>query len=206
MALLNIAPTKSSLLTLRRQLAVAEEGYDLLEQKRQILVFELIKRLQRARDLERQIDQGTAPAFLTLKDTTLDVGSRAIEQAALGTPKDHTVSIRVLHLMGLRLPMATATIVPHGLPFGVSGTSAATDLAMEHFAGLLSSLAELAGLQTTILRLAAELQRTQRRCNALSKIFIPNYRQTITAISATLEEREREAFIMTRLIRDRLAG
>ena len=55
MAKLNIAPTKSSLLSLKKQLAFAEEGYDLLEQKRQILVFELMKRLNRASAVEAQI-------------------------------------------------------------------------------------------------------------------------------------------------------
>ena len=48
MAKLNISPTKSSLLTLRRQLAFAQEGFDLLEQKRQILIVELMGRLARA--------------------------------------------------------------------------------------------------------------------------------------------------------------
>ena len=53
MGKLNVAPTKSNLLALKRQLAFAEEGYDLLEQKRQILIFELMSRLNRARDAER---------------------------------------------------------------------------------------------------------------------------------------------------------
>ena len=52
MSKLNIAPTKSNLLNLKRQLAFAEEGYDLLEQKRQILIFELMSRLSRARNAE----------------------------------------------------------------------------------------------------------------------------------------------------------
>ncbi len=37
MAKLNIAPTKSNLLAIKEQLAVAVDGYDLLEQKREIL-------------------------------------------------------------------------------------------------------------------------------------------------------------------------
>ena len=56
MAKLNISPTKSSLLALRRQLAFAREGYDLLEQKRQILIFELMGRLKRARAAERAVE------------------------------------------------------------------------------------------------------------------------------------------------------
>lgn len=205
MAILNIAPTKSGLLTLKRQLAVAEEGYDLLEQKRQILVFELMKRLKRAREVERLVDQALPAAFAALREATLDVGASAMDRAALAAIRNHDVTIGSIHLMGLRLPVVKTMIEPPGLPFGVGGTSANTDMAMKRFAGTLPLLSELAELETAILRLATELRRTQRRCNALSKIVIPNTRQTITFIASTLEEREREAFVIVKMIRDRLA-
>ena len=63
---------------------------------------------------------------------------------------------------------------------------------------------ESAKLGNAVLRLARELRKTQRRCNALSKIFIPDYRETIGYIVGALEERERESFIILRMIRDRL--
>jgi V/A-type H+-transporting ATPase subunit D len=206
MAILNIAPTKSGLLTLKRQLAVAEEGYDLLEQKRQILVFELMKRLKQARIVERQVGRILSPAFASLKEAMMDTGAAALDRAALAADLNHEVTIGSVHLMGLRLPRVTAKIMPPGLPFGVGGTSANTDMAMKRFGELLPLLAELAELETAILRLAIELRRTQRRCNALSKILIPNTRQTITFIASTLEERERESFVIVRMIRDRLTS
>jgi V/A-type H+-transporting ATPase subunit D len=206
MAMLNIAPTKSALLSTRQQLGVAEEGYDLLEQKRQILVFELMSRLKRAGEIERRMDQALALAFKTLQEATLDGGSIALDQATLGVPQGRQVHLTSTHLMGLRLPRVTAHHELPGLPFGVSGTSSHVDLAMKSFVEILPVLAEMAELQNGILRLSAELRKTQRRCNALIKIFIPDYRQTISYIAASLEEREREAFIIVRMIRDRLAA
>ena len=205
MAILNIAPTKSALLATRRQLEVAEEGYDLLEQKRQILVFELMTRLKRATELERKTNQALALAFQALQDAVLETGSVALDQAILAIPRGHQVSLTTTHLMGLRLPRVTVHHELPGLPFGISGTTAQTDLALSRFTELLPLLAELAELQNVILRLAAELRKTQRRCNALINLFIPDYRQTIGAIAASLEEREREAFIIVRMMRDRLA-
>ena len=49
MAKLNLPPTKSTLLTTKRNLEFASEGYELLDQKRQILVLELMSRVERAR-------------------------------------------------------------------------------------------------------------------------------------------------------------
>lgn len=204
-AKLNIAPTKSNLLTLKRQLAFAEEGYDLLEQKRQILVFELMSRLERARKAERSVAEALESAFAALRETTLDIGAEALHRAALAVKMDHQVHLSDQHLMGMHIPHVTADIEGAGARFGVGGTSNNTDLAMRRFVDVLRPLAELAELEHAVLRLARELRKTQRRCNALSKVFIPSYRETIDYIVGSLEERERESFIILRMIRDRLA-
>lgn len=205
MAKLNVAPTKSNLLVLRRQLEFAEEGYDLIEEKRQILVFELMRRIARARELEAEVARALDGAFAALREATLDVGSQALDAASLGVRADHRVTLSVQRLAGVRVPRVTAVLGPPGHPFGVGGTSANADLAQQRFAAVLPLLAELAELDSAVRRLARELRRTQRRCNALTKIVIPNHRETIAYIAGSLEERERETFVIHKLIRDRLA-
>jgi V/A-type H+-transporting ATPase subunit D len=77
-------------------------------------------------------------------------------------------------------------------------------VSMRRFVEALPLLAELAELENAVLQLARELRKTQRRCNALSKIFIPAYQEAISYITGALEERERESFIILKMIRDRL--
>jgi len=205
MAKLNIAPTKSNLLSLKRQLAFAEEGYDLLEQKRQILIFELMSRLKRARAVEQKIAEAFKGAFSALREAELDIGSASLDRAALGVRMDHQVNLSDQHLMGMRIPHLTVQTEPLSVQFGVGGTSASADLTMRRFVEALPFLVELAELENALLRLAHELRKTQRRCNALSKLFIPNYSETIGYIMGSLEERERESLIILKMIRDRLA-
>ena len=204
MGKLNIAPTKSNLLVLKRQLAFAEEGYDLLEQKRQILIFELMSRLNRARDAEQGAAEALRHAFASLRETQLDVGSEAIDRAVLAVKMDHQVDVSDQHLMGMEIPHVTVRTEQVSVQFGIGGTSANTDVAMSRFIEVLPLLAELAELENAIMRLAQELRKTQRRCNALSKIFMPDYRETISYITGALEERERESFVILKMIRDRL--
>jgi len=206
MAKLNIAPTKSSLLSLKKQLAFAEEGYDLLEQKRQILVFELMSRLNRASAVEASIAKCSGRAFTALQESLLDIGSEALDRAVLAVRMDHQVNLSLQHLMGLKVPRVAVRTEPCAPQFGVGDTSANTDEAMRQFVGMLPLLAELAELENAVLRLARELRKTQRRCNALSKIFIPDYRATIGYILGALEERERESFIILKMVRDRLGN
>jgi V/A-type H+-transporting ATPase subunit D len=205
MAKLNIAPTKSSLLSLKKQLTFAEEGYDLLEQKRQILIFELMSRLNRAREVEAKVADAFKQAFAALCEATLDIGSEALDRAALGVSLDHQVNVGEQHLMGMKIPRVTVRAEPPGAQFGVGGTSANTDLCLRRFVEALPLLAELAELENAVLRLARELRKTQRRCNALSKVFIPNYRETIGYITSALEERERESMVILKMIRSRLS-
>lgn len=205
MVRLNIAPTKSNFLSLKRQLAFAEEGYDLLEQKRQILIFELMSRLGRAREIERDMAELLRRAHAALREATLDIGSAALERAALGAKLDAELKLAGQHSMGLTILRVTFRANAPSMPFGIIGTSANTDLALRRFVALLPLLAGLAELQNALQRLARELRKTQRRCNALSKIFIPSYRETLAYISGTLEERERESLTILKIIRDRLA-
>jgi V/A-type H+-transporting ATPase subunit D len=218
MSKLNVTPTKSNLLTLKRQLVFAEEGYDLLEQKRQILIFELMSRLGRAGEIERRVAELLGRAHAALREATLDCGSENLERVAVtvnvrsqqtNQPRSQErsrpeLNLSSQHLMGMKIPKITAQIPPAGAPYGVGGTSASTDIALLRFVELLPVVAELAELQNAVMRLARELRKTQRRCNALSKIFIPSYRETIVYIAGTLEERERESLTILKMIRHRL--
>jgi V/A-type H+-transporting ATPase subunit D len=204
MGKLNVAPTKSNLIALKRQLAVAEEGYDLLEQKRQILVSELMRRLARVRDAQSEAAEVLRRAFDALSEAQLDSGSEAVDRASLGVRMDHEVELSRQHLMGMKIPRVTVRTEAVSVQFGVSGTSANADIAMRRFVEVLPLLAELAEVENAVMRLALELRKTQRRCNALSKIFMPNYRETIGYITGALEERERESFVILKMIRDRL--
>ena len=55
MARLQIAPTKTNLLAMKEQLVIAQDGYELLEQKREILVMELMQMVERVKLLEADI-------------------------------------------------------------------------------------------------------------------------------------------------------
>jgi V/A-type H+-transporting ATPase subunit D len=205
MAKLKVAPTKSSYLGLRRQLAFAREGYDLLDQKRQILVFELVSRLARTREAERRSARAMDEAFQALREALLDIGSDALDRASLAVRPGYQLTLQEQGLMGLRVPQVSIEVQPPSAQFGVGGTSVRTDEAMRRFTEALPVLADLAELENAVLRIARELRKTQRRCNALSKVFIPDYSETISYILSSLEERERESFVILKMVKDRLA-
>jgi V/A-type H+/Na+-transporting ATPase subunit D len=196
---LKTTPTKSNLLELRRQLAFALEGLELLDQKRQILTLELVGRLERLRKAEQRFAEALRRAHEALRGATLDSGSETLDRVALGAAPGHQVSLSEERLMGLHLPLVKVQVERPAARFGFLGTSPGADLAQRRFAEALPLLADLAQAQNAVLRLARELRKTQRRCNALTKIFIPDCRRAIHYTAGALEERERESFMDRKL-------
>jgi len=196
MAKLEVPPTKSTLLGLKQSLEFAQEGFDLLEQKRQILVYELMSRLEAARRAQQAVDEAMAPAFEALREAVLRSGTEAMGREALAVVAEHRIEVKPRSVMGLSLPMVR---VEHQAPrptFSVAGGSALSDEVMKRFTKALEAVARLAEVENAVLRLASEVRRTQRRVNALEKIFIPDHKETIAYIEGVLEEREREEFVI----------
>ena len=56
--LLRVPPTKSTLLSLRRQVAALQDGHDLLERKRELLTRLVHQRLRNYRELRKKVGDG----------------------------------------------------------------------------------------------------------------------------------------------------
>jgi V/A-type H+-transporting ATPase subunit D len=201
---LNVPPTRSSALDIARDLAFAEEGHDLLEQKRQILVLELMQYVEAAKREQAEADERLARAHAALREAAARIGSQAMARDGMAVPITKSVQVGENRVMGLSVPRVTAEQVEPAPSFSFAGGTLKADEAMVGFSQALEAIARLAQTQNAVFRLARELRKTQRRVNALSQVFIPDHRETLAYIDATLEERERDAFVIKRIIRDRL--
>ncbi|MBM4039652.1 MAG: V-type ATP synthase subunit D [Planctomycetes bacterium] len=199
MAKIDVPPTKSSLLTLQRGLDSAQEGYDLLEQKRQILVLELMGRIEAAKRAQADVDAAMAAAFAALRDAALRSGTEALAREAIGIIRRHRLDYRGRPVMGIDLPAVAAEHEPPKPEFSTAAGGALSDEVMKRFTAALDAIARLAEVENAVLRLASEVRRTQRRVNALDKIFIPDYKETVAYIEDVLEEREREQFVIMKM-------
>src|SRR5208282_3721538 len=82
MARYDIPPTKSSLFSVKEQLSIAREGFELLEQKREILIMELMRLVEEVKLLERDLDRRVASAFGVLKHMLVSVGRENARDAS----------------------------------------------------------------------------------------------------------------------------
>ncbi len=197
---IDIPPTKANLLELKDQLAIAKSGYDLLEEKREVLVSELLNIIDDAEAFRREVTERLTSAFTALQGAITHLGTEQVERTALACATEAQITLRERSIMGVPVPLMERKLRELEPQFGLLGTSFALDEALRRFYDALERILRLAETERAAWHLAIELKKTQRRVNALENIFIPQYEETIRYIEGRLEEVERETiFQMKRL-------
>ena len=199
-----IAPTRTNLLRLKGDLAFALEGYELLEQKREILMAELKRVTGLAAEAQRKVDEELAKAFVALKEAQMATGVAGVASAARAVNAKAELVTHERHVMGVAIPSVTLTLTESPPHYGSAMTSVWTDEALLRFHNALAAIGALAETHTAVARLAREIQKTIRRVNALEKILIPDNRETKKYVEDSLEEADRDALSILKLVRDRL--
>ncbi len=200
----DVAPTKTNLLRLRREIAFASEGHELLGQKKDILTAELLALVDRTRTVEQQMDDLLRTAFSALQRSVVRLGRSAVQQTAAAATTRHTLSISTRRVMGVSLPTLEITIPPITPTHSLAETTVWTDETASAFLAALRTLALLVETKVSLKRLALEVKRSIRRVNALEKIAIPSLRENLKYVTESLDEMEREVFFTMKLVKNRL--
>lgn len=203
MAKLNLPPTKSTYLQLRSSMEFVTEGRELLEQKRQILLMELMAQVEAARRAEREVLERMQSAYQALDRALAEGGSLRLGALAIAARARPELSLGERRIMGITLSEVQTRIAQPRPQFGLGEPTAAIDTVVQRFHAALEAISRLAEVENIVYRLARELRKTQRRVNALDKIFIPDYSETLKYIASALEEREREGVVVMRMAKSR---
>jgi len=205
MARYGMAPTKTNLMKVKRDLGFAQEGWELLDQKRKILIVELMGLIDRAVEAQEEVEAKLGEAFEALDQAILRMGRREVNMIALGMNIESDISFSEKRVMGVSLPRVKVRFDDRSPYFAAAESSIWIDEAIKHFREVLRLLGTLAEARISLMRLSREVGKTIRRVNALEKIFIPDYDETLKYIEMALEESEREAFFVLKLVKDRLS-
>ena len=205
MARYEMAPTKTNLMKVKQDLGFAREGWELLDQKRKLLIVELMGLIDRAVEAQEEVEEKLSEAFEALDQAILRMGRREINMIALGMNIESDISFSEKRVMGVSLPRVKVRFDDRSPYFAAAESSIWIDESIKKFREVLRLLGTLAEARISLMRLSREVGKTIRRVNALEKIFIPDYDETLKYIEMALEESEREAFFVLKLVKDRLS-
>ncbi len=199
-----IAPTRSNLLKLKDDLAFAQLGYELLDQKRSILVVELLTMVDQAVDYQSRVDAALASSHDSLEHTVLQMGRLKVNNVFPAVTTESDIELHERKVMGVHLPRVGTSFVDKGPYFSPEGTTLSVEDSLEKFRETLSLMGRLAELKVSIMRLAREVKKTIRKVNALEKIVIPGLEEDLRFTKQRIEEAERESFMILKQVKQRL--
>jgi V/A-type H+/Na+-transporting ATPase subunit D len=201
---LNISPTKSNFFKVKGQLEFARDGYKLMDQKREILVMEIMHMIEDVRRARKDAEEVLSEAYRALKRALMRMGVNKVETVSMAVMPDISIDITDRTIMGVVIPMIDITKAEKKPYFYPGGTESSIDEAATRFRKALTKIAELTEVEVAVWRLAVELKKTQKRVNALEYIFIPQYEETLKFLEDSLAEKEREAFFMMKRVKAKL--
>ena len=198
----NEVPTKGNLVRARNSLKLSRQGYELMDKKRNILIRELRKYIEQAKVIQSTIDEVYKTAYAALQSANIRMGIDTVQAISRTVTVDESIDVRLRSVMGTEIPLVRCSKEEGGKPaYSFYSTHDSLDEAKAAFLRVKELTLELAQVEIAAYRLAAGVQKTQKRANALQNITIPHYEDLAKNIQNALEEKEREEFTRLKVIK-----
>jgi V/A-type H+-transporting ATPase subunit D len=194
------------LIKLKKKLATATRGHKLLKDKRDELMRQFLELVRENKALRERVEEGIDAsnknfvlARSAMQDEVLNVALMApAQKVGLEASSRNVMSVSVPVFKVKTKFDDERNIYSYGFAF----TSSDLDDAVRSLQDLLPEMIHLAECEKSCQLMAAEIEKTRRRVNALEHIMIPELRENIKYISMKLDENERSTQIRLMKVKD----
>lgn len=192
---LNVNPTRMMLTTLKKRLATALRGHKLMKDKRDELMKGFLELARKNKNLREEVEIRLKDVYDSFTMAGAIMRKEVMEEALMLPKQRVEIQVRSKNIMSVDVPVFDFQMSSTGeeeiYPYGYATTSGELDEAITDLSSTLPLLLELAAKEKEAQMLAAELERTRRRVNALEYVKIPQLQMTIKYIVMKLDENER---------------
>ena len=201
-----VNPTRMELTRLKRKLVTAIRGHKLLKDKRDELMRRFLDMVRENKALREKVEAGIHAAnknFVLARSVMTD----EILNVSLMAPRQEVyLDTNIKNVMSVEIPefeYKTKTPDENDIyPYGYAFTSSDLDDAVKSLADILPDMLKLAEVEKSCQLMAAEIEKTRRRVNALEHVMIPDMQQKIKYIVMKLDENERSTQIRLMKVKD----
>ena len=191
----NVTATKIELFKYKRSSQVATMVQKILDDKRKVLLKNIEEMIAEAQKTRGGIWEPLQDIYQSVNESYLSLGVGTVDSVAQSTPAVMEVESDVKRVVDVTIPVLSVTEKDtKSIPYGFADTNASIDRGAKLIKDLLPKICKAAEYENSIFSLEKALEKTQKLLNALENVIIPQYKQRVRFILATLEEREREEF------------
>ena len=198
-----VNPTRMELTRLKKQLSTAMRGHKLLKDKRDELMRQFLDLVRENKALRRQVEEALQDANRHFMLASSVMQKEMLDEALLAPKQEVYLEVSSRNVMSVDIPVFDITTRTADMTdiysYGFAFTSFELDDAVLQLSELLPLMLRLAECEKSAQLLAAEIEKTRRRVNALEHVMIPDLQETIRYITMKLEENDRSS--RTRLMK-----
>ena len=203
MEIKSTAPTKANLIAAKDQLSLLNTGLDILDKSRKALIGAHDSKIKQRDELNDQVNETIAMVSKNFKKAMVTMGEAKLNDIASLLPVDNSIILKESEFMQTKVYDIDFTPQKLSLSYSFYETNETFDQAVLSFNELKSKILKLAELDTTINNLDRQIKKTSKKVNSLEKVQIPKLEDRIKEISSLIEEKEREEFSKTKMVKDR---
>ena len=207
MARLNVNPTRMERQKQKAREKTARRGHKLLKDKADEMIRQFLAMIKQNKQLREEIEVELSKALRLFMEARTQMTSQEIESAVTSSAQTQEFTAITTNIMGLVVPKITLKETGHKTKIPVVlTTSANLDRSIKYISKLLAKLIELANVEKACDMLAAEIEKSRRRINALEHIMIPQIKETIRYITMKLSEDERSNQVRLMKVKEMIAA
>lgn len=206
MAAKNVNPTRMELTRLKKKLTTSIRGHKLLKDKRDELMRQFLDLVRENKALREKVEAGIAAANQNFVLARSGMTDEALNVALMAPKQEVYLEAETRNVMSVDIPVfhyKTRTADANDIySYGFAFTSSDLDGAVKSLADLLPDMLRLAEIEKSCQLMAAEIEKTRRRVNALEHVMIPETQESIRYITMKLDENERSSQVRLMKVKD----
>lgn len=206
MAATQVNPTRMELTRLKKKLKTAVRGHKLLKDKRDELMRQYLDLVRENMALRLKVEEGIKNANRNFVIAKAGMSEQTLHTALMAPKQEVYLECGRKNVMSVDIPVfqyKTRTADANDIySYGFAFTSNDLDDAVKSLADILPEMLKLSETEKACQLMAAEIEKTRRRVNALEHVVIPQTEQNIRYITMKLDENERSIQIRLMKVKD----
>lgn len=206
MAGTQVNPTRMELTRLKKKLVTAVRGHKLLKDKRNELMRQFLDKVRENKALREEVETALVSANQNFMLARAGMPDEMLNTALLAPKQELTISAGTQNVMSVEIPdfdFKTRTPDQNDMySYGFAFTTGDLDDAILSLSEVFPKMLKLAEVEKSCQLMAAEIEKTRRRVNALEHVMIPELQTNIKYITMKLDENERSTQIRLMKVKD----
>ena len=201
-----VNPTRMELTRLKKKLVTARRGHKLLKDKRDELMRRFLELVRENMALRERVEEGLRAANQNFVLAKAVMREETLNTALMAPLQSLSVEVGSQNVMSVDIPKfdyKTRTPGENDIySYGFAFTSGDLDFAVKSLADIFPDMLKLAEIEKSCQLMAAEIEKTRRRVNALEHVMIPETEESIKYITMKLDENERSTQVRLMKVKD----